>query len=807
MQDFEKLGTFYLGREFDPRKKKQGGLLLYDSKDLVTHAVCLGMTGSGKTGLCLALLEEAAIDGVPAILIDPKGDLANLLLTFPDLRGDDFLPWINEEDAQKKGLAPKAFADQQAKFWQDGLAQWGEDGERIRRLRQAADFRIYTPGSSAGIPVSIMKSFEAPAPVVLEDSELLQERINTTVTSLLGLVGIEADPIQSREHILLSTVLGSAWKAGKGLDLAGLIQGVQAPPVNKIGVLDLESFYPSKDRFELVMRLNNLLAAPGFGAWLEGEPLDIAGFLHGAGGKPRMSIFSIAHLNDAERMFFVSLLLTQVLGWMRAQSGTTSLRAILYMDEIFGFFPPVANPPSKTPLLTLLKQARAFGLGVVLTTQNPVDLDYKGLSNAGTWFIGRLQTDRDKARVVEALVGTVALDKELDRSKVEQLIGSLENRVFLMYNTHEDAPVVFQVRWAMSYLRGPLTRNQIKTLMDPVKAASPAAAPPATRAAVAASAAPLAAAGAGSSGLPAMPPEIAQYFLPVRGAAQGGVVYRPAVLGAASINFADAKLKVDVTQKLVYLTPFTEAAIPVSWENAEEAGITPAELQKVPVAEARFVELPAAGLKAKSYAGWEKEFGAWLAANQSLSLMHSPERKMVSNPGESESEFRARLQLAGREARDQDSEALRKKYAPRMAVLEERKRKAQQAVDREAEQAKDSQLQTAISVGSTLLGAFVGRRGLSSTVGRATTAARGASRALREQQDIGRAKETVQAIDQQLADLEAEFKAELDGLGPGGEATTEALQTLQIKPKKSGIGVQLLTLAWAPYIGDRPAWK
>jgi hypothetical protein len=812
MEDFEKLGAFYLGREYDLKKKKQGGLLLYDSKDLVTHAVCVGMTGSGKTGLCLALLEEAAIDGVPAIMIDPKGDLADLLLTFPDLKGADFLPWVNEEDAQKKGLAPKEFAEQQAKFWKDGLAQWGEDGERIRKLRQAAEFRIYTPGSSAGIPVSIMKSFDAPAAAVVDDSELFQERINTTVTSLLGLIGIEADPIKSREHILLSTVIGTAWKAGKGLDLPALIQGVQTPPIEKIGVLDLESFYPSKDRFELVMRLNNLLAAPGFSTWLEGEPMDIGAFLHGANGKPRMSIFSIAHLNDAERMFFVSLLLTQVLGWVRAQSGTTSLRAILYMDEIFGYFPPVANPPSKTPLLTLLKQARAFGLGVVLTTQNPVDLDYKGLSNAGTWFIGRLQAERDKARLLEGLEGAAASgEMKFNRKAMEQTIAGLENRVFIMNNVHDDAPVVFQVRWAMSYLRGPLTRDQIKSLMDPVKAASPSAAKQAAPRAAAsvAAAAPeaVAATGGTSAGQPAVPPDVQQFYLPVRGATQG-VVYRPAVLGVAMVNYTDAKLKVDVTQTPVYLTPFTSAAIPISWENAAEAGISTGDLQSLPAAGAAFGDLPAAGLKAKNYAAWEKELSAWLAANRALSLFYSAERKLISNPGESESEFAARLQLAGREKRDDASEALRKKYAPKIASLEERKRKAEQAVEREAEQAKDSQMQTVISVGSTLLGAFVGRRrGLSSTVGRATTAARGASRAVRQQQDVGRAKETVEALDQQIADLDAQFKAELASAGAGGEPTTASVETLQIKAKKTGITVKLLALGWAPYVGDRPVWK
>lgn len=433
MEDYEKLGTFYLGRQYSLKDQKlEDGLILYDSKDLVTHAVCVGMTGSGKTGLCLALLEEAAIDGIPAIVIDPKGDLPNLLLTFPELRGEDFLPWINEEEARKKGLAPEEYAKQQADVWKKGLAEWGQSGDRIQRLRDAAEFVIYTPGSSAGLPVSILKSFAAPDRALVEDGELFQERITTTVTSLLGLLGIEADPIQSREHILLSTVLGWAWRQGLDLDLGSLIQHIQTPPVAKVGVLEVEAFYPSKDRFGLVMALNNLLAAPGFAAWMEGEALDIEQMLHTPGGKPRVCIFSIAHLSDAERMFFVSLLLTQVLGWMRSQSGTTSLRALLYMDEIFGYFPPVANPPSKLPLLTLLKQARAFGLGVVLATQNPVDLDYKGLSNAGTWFLGRLQTERDKARVLEGLEGAAATaGSGFNRQRMEQTLAGLGPRIFL----------------------------------------------------------------------------------------------------------------------------------------------------------------------------------------------------------------------------------------------------------------------------------------------------------------------------------------------------------------------------------------
>ena len=466
--DYEKLGQFYLGREYDLEKKSSAdrNLVLYDSKDLVTHAIVVGMTGSGKTGLCIDLIEEAAIDGVPAIAIDPKGDLTNLLLTFPDLRPEDFRPWINEDDAAREGLSADDFAKQQAELWRNGLASWGEDGERIRRLKAAADFAIYTPGSTAGIPVSIVRSFAAPPAALREDAELFRERVATTATSLLALVGIAADPVKSREHILLSTLFTAAWTAGQDLDLTALVNQVQKPPMGRIGALDLEKFYPAKDREDLALRINGLIAAPGFAGWLEGEPLDVGAFFRSSAGKPRVSIFSIAHLSDAERMFFVALLLNEIYGWIRTQSGTTSLRAILYMDEIFGYFPPVAEPPSKRPMLNLLKQARAFGLGVVLATQNPVDLDYKGLANTGTWFLGRLQTDRDKQRVLDGLEGAAAAQSaSFDRKSMEELLAGLTTRVFLMNNVHEDGPVVLESRWAMSYLRGPLTRDQIKVLM------------------------------------------------------------------------------------------------------------------------------------------------------------------------------------------------------------------------------------------------------------------------------------------------------------------------------------------------------
>lgn len=815
MEDYEKLGSFYLGRVYDlDAQKAKDELLLYDSKDLTTHGVCVGMTGSGKTGLCISLIEEAAIDGVPAILIDPKGDLANLLLTFPQLRGQDFLPWINLDEARQKGMSPEDYASKQADTWKNGLAGWGQSGERIQRLREATEMRIYTPGSNAGIPVSILKSFAAPEPAIREDSDLLRERISTTATSLLGLVGIEADPVQSREHILLSNILDNAWRQGRDMDLAALIQQVQTPPVEKIGVLDLESFYSSKERFGLVMALNNLLASPGFNAWLQGVPLDIGQILYTPNGKPRLAIFSIAHLSDPERMFFVSLLMNQILGWMRGQPGTTSLRALVYMDEIFGYLPPLGNPPSKLPMLTLLKQARAFGVGMVLATQNPVDLDYKALSNIGTWFIGRLQTERDKARLLDGLESAAA-GARFNRSEIEKIISSLGNRVFLMNNTHEDTPELMQTRWALSYLRGPLTRDQIKVLMDPLRGdastTNPAAGPaPSVGAATTTGsvASPV------SSSQPALPPGISAFFLPTRGNATAGnkLVYQPRIVGAAKINFADTKTKISASQSKVFLALVTDDAIPVTWETAEEIAIPATDLEKSAQGGAQFNALPTAASQAKNYSAWNKDFTNWLYGSQVINLYQSPSLKVVSQPGEEERDFRIRMGQVAREKRDDLVEALRKKYAQKIAALQERLRKAQAAAEKQQEQARQAKLQTALSVGATLLGAFTGRKTFSSsTISKATGAARKAGRAFEESGDVSRANETVESVQQQLTDLQTQFEAESNALAEKVDPLTETLETISVKPKKADINVQLVSLAWTPYWQDEqgnlsPAW-
>jgi hypothetical protein len=788
VQDYEKMGAFYLGKKYDAASRRATeDLILYDARDLTTHAVCVGMTGSGKTGLCLALLEEAAIDGVPAIAIDPKGDLGNLMLTFPELRAGDFRPWVDEDDAQRKGLTADAYAAQTAETWRKGLADWGQDGPRIGRLRAAADVSIYTPGSSAGRPLTFLSSFAAPPPALLADSSALRDRITSAASGLLGLLGLAADPVQSREHILLSTILDRAWRAGRGLDIAGLIQEIQKPPFEKIGVFDLETFFPARERLGLAMMLNNLLASPGFSAWLEGEPLDIQRLLYTAEGKPRISIISIAHLSDAERMFFVTMLLNETVAWMRTQSGTSSLRALLYMDEIFGYFPPTAMPPSKLPMLTLLKQARAYGLGVVLATQNPVDLDYKGLANAGTWFIGRLQTERDKARVIEGLEGAAATTGgAFDRGAVESQLAGLGNRVFLMRNVHEDGLVLFQSRWALSYLRGPLTLPQIQSLTVARADAAPSPSLPNSPAAASASA-------PTPSAAPMLPSDVPVVYVRRQGA---GTPYVPRALGVSRLHFVDAKSDVDTWQALSLLAPFSEDGDAL-WAEAQAQADGTVPLDKAPVPGALFCELPACASRGKSYPLWQKTLVSHLYQNVTMDLFACPELKVTSKAGESEGAFRGRLAHLMRETRDVEVERLRKKYAPQLATLQDKLRRAEERVAIEKSQVAQQSLQTAISFGATVLGALFGRK-LASTgnIGRATTAARGVSRTMREREDVGRATDTVAAVQQQLADLQAQFEGESAAMQKDVDATALAVNKSLLRPRKSDIAVTSIALAW-----------
>ncbi len=804
MTDFEKLGVFYLGRETDPTGNHPGDLVLYDSRDLLTHAVCVGMTGSGKTGLCLSIVEEAAIDGVPVIAIDPKGDLSNLLLTFPRLAPDDFRPWIDEDEARRAGTTVEAFAAQQAELWRKGLAEWGEDGARIERLRAAADFAVYTPGSRAGLPLSILSSFAAPPDATQVDAEAIAERASATATGVLTLAGANAEP-RGREHTFLSALFSASWRGGRDLDLASLIQQIQSPPFQKIGVLDLESFYPGKERFELATQLNAVLASPSFEQWLEGEPLDAGTLLYGPTGRPRVSILSIAHLSDAERMFFVSLLLNEVVSWMRAQSGTTSLRALIYMDEIAGYFPPVANPPSKPPLLTLLKQARAFGVGVLLASQNTVDLDYKGLANCGTWFLGRLQTERDKARVLDGLEGVAA--GALDRASADSILSSLAKRVFLLHNVHDKAPRTFQTRWTLSYLRGPLSRDQIRKL---TQARAPAAAASERsessrieKSRLDASSTPAAANTAtGDTGArnksqhPVLAPEIQQFFLPASGTATH---YEPVALGVARVTFSDARLGVNESRDVVAAAPIGDGAVPVDWSSAEVLDLAPADLETTPANGATFGSVPKAAATGKSYAAWQKSFAAWLLESQRIDLQRHGDLKLTSKAGEAERDFRIRVQDAQREARDEEIDRVRRKYAEKRARLEEKVRRTEQGVAREQEQASQQKLQTAVSFGATVLGALLGRKAVSaSTLGRATTAARGLGRSAKEQDDVKRAQENVTVAREALAALDAEIEEATKGIAARFDADAGRLETLSLAPKRGQIAVQFVALGWRP---------
>ena len=803
MEVTEKPGEFYLGREYDlAAGKVLPAPLLYDSEDLTTHAVCVGMTGSGKTGLCISLLEEAALNGIPAIAIDPKGDLGNLLLAFPELRPTDFRPWIDETVAARKGITPDQLAEQTAEQWRQGLAEWGEDGERIRRYTQAVNRAVYTPGSSAGLPLTILKSFAAPPREIVDDGDALRDRVDGAASALLGLLGIEVDPVNSREQILLAKIFEEAWSKGKGLDLAALIHEIQQPAFNRVGVVDLDSFYPASARHELGMKLNNLLASPTLAAWLEGEPLDVQRLLWTAEGKPRLSILSIAHLGEAERMFFVTMLLNEVVAWMRTQPGTGSLRAILYMDEVFGYFPPVANPPSKRPMLTLLKQARAYGLGCVLATQNPVDLDYKGLSNAGTWFLGRLQTERDKRRVIKGLEGASAeAGATFDRAGIEATLSALDKRVFLMNNVHAAAPRVFHSRWAMSYLSGPLTRGQLGMLMADRKSEAAAntregeapAEPIAPQRPVNSQRDPRPEAGATTR--PAVTAEITQRYWPVdaESAPQDGeqLCYRPALLGVGRLHFVKAADEIDVWQEITAMQPVHGELPKPPWSSAMLFERKPL-LVETPAADAAYGDLPGELAQAKNYRRWDNDLAAHLHQGQRLTIWRCLELDERSAPGESEEDFRLRAAESAKRQRDDRRDKVLQKYAMRTKRQEDQVARAEAKVAEQKSQFWVRILQTIGRIFESVMMLLAGRRSrkqISTTAGAA----------MRERSQQSSAEARLATAQAELDKLHAAEHAELDQLDADLHADRLKLEKIEVPPRKSDIAVDEVLLVWVPW--------
>ena len=800
----ERLGSFYLGAEYDLSTGKRLEVPLnYDARDLTTHAVCVGMTGSGKTGLCIGLLEEAALDRVPLIIVDPKGDMTNLLLQFPELLPEDFLPWMNEDDARRKGKSPEELARETSELWKNGLADWGIGAERIRLLHESGEFTIYTPGSETGIPVSILGSLASPDLDFEEHAETIRERISGTVNALLGLAGLQVDPVRSRESILLASIFEHYWKQGQDLDLATLITSIQKPPIRQLGVFDINTFFPEKDRFELAMSLNALLASPSFQSWLKGDPLDIDSMLFTADGKPRNSIFYLAHLSESERMFFVTLLLENVLTWTRAQSGTSSLRALLYFDEVFGYLPPVAEPPSKRPLLTLLKQARAFGVGCVLVTQNPVDLDYKALTNTGTWFIGKLQAERDKERVLEGLKSAISEAGGPGGSvDYDGLISQLGNRIFLMHNVHEERPVVFQTRWAMSFLSGPMTRPQIKKLMDPMKVRQEPSTAAVTARRVTSD--------ENSTTEPALPfgftaqapglaPSVKQLFIPIMNASgppSAQLVYEPALIGMASVVFADRKRAINETSRIVLACMEPGNAGALSWDKSEQLAISGESMSEKPDPRAvGFGVPPESFIDTRQISSSSQSLANWLYQTSRFHLSVHAGTGLFRHGNESDRDFTIRVQQAAREKRDQEVDALEKKFAPRLERIQEKIRGEQRELTRDEEEHQNRKTSEIVGLGTTMLGFFLGRKSTSS-INSALNRRRMTANA---RADIEESQEVIEELAREQRDLEEELKEAVNEISDKWEHSETALTAEELAPRHTDITVQLIALGWLPY--------
>jgi len=805
----EKLGSFYLGAKYDTATKTLSDQVVnYDARDLCTHAVCVGMTGSGKTGLCIGLLEEAAMDKIPAIIIDPKGDMTNLLLQFPNLDTESFAKWVNPDDAARKGMSPEEFAAATAVKWKNGLAEWGQGPERIQELNNNVSYTVYTPGSDAGQPINIMGSFAAPAGDFDDNAELLRERIQGTVAALLGMIGSKEDPVRSREGILLSTLFEHYWKKNEDLDLTKLIRGVQDPPVKQLGVFDVETFFPQKDRFQLAMDFNSLVASPQFQYWLKGDPLDIDKIYFGADGKPKHSIFYIAHLSESERMFFVTLLLNSLVTWMRRQSGTTSLRSLLYFDEIFGFFPPTANPPSKKPLLTILKQARAFGLGSVLVTQNPVDIDYKGLSNAGTWFVGKLQTDNDKERVLDGLKGAIAESGNSSSINFDDVITGLSSRVFLMHNVHQDAPVVYHTRWAMSYLRGPLTRPQVKDLMKDRKAAAKATASsaPTMAGAAAVTEAPSTVKPAVAEP-PAVDPKINQRFFGVwktqsQAKAELGVtedlsvLFEPAILAAAKVRFYDADRGVDEIKEIAILANAPDDFGRSDWDASMPVKDWDRSLLSQPEVpggvSVSYTDIPDTANSAKEINSAEKDFSDWLYQNQKITLLQHKKLKLKQDGDESEEAFRMRVQQLAREERDEEMDKIKDKFETKLDRIEEKIRKEEQDLDQAQQEVQDRKRSEMVGMAETAFGMLFGRK-------RSLSGMQSKSRMKRKAKDkVQESKEDLEALDDDYGKLQDQLQEALDEVTEKWDDLAEGVTVKEVKPRRTDIKIDTVLLAWNP---------
>ena len=770
--DYEKLKLFYIGKEkiddnFVP--------LVYKNKDLLTHAAIIGMTGSGKTGLGISLLEEAAIDNIPSIIIDPKGDMTNLLLTFPSLQGSDFEPWIEEQDASNNGLSVKEFAQNTANLWKNGLERDFQNASRIEKLKNCADFTIYTPGSDAGVQISILSSFKAPNKEVIEDNDLLVSLVNSTVSSILSLIEEKSDTT-SKESILISSIFMNYFKENKDLTLEELITLIVTPPFSKIGVFDLETFFAQSERLKLALKLNNIIANPSFKTWIEGETLDISNLLYDETGKAKVSIFSIAHLNDSQRMFFVTLLLNQMVAWMRRQEGTTSLKALLYMDEIFGYFPPNSNPPSKQPMLTLLKQARSFGIGIILSTQNPVDIDYKGLANIGTWFIGRLQTKQDKEKVIDGL--SSANEGNLNKDEVMNLISNLEKRNFILKNINEDGIKIFETRWALSYLKGPISKDGIKKLMSEKKKQNIPTQKienenQTTQINI-----------EKSIPKPIITSNLTEKYLY---SSQNSAYYlQPYLICSCDVHYIDAPKNIDFEEKISYKIYLDENMKNIDFEEKEELGNNSFEEKEKP--NSFYYELPSFVQKEKDLKIIEKDFTDYIYRNSKLTLYKNEFLKITSKQTESLNDFKIRLQDRLNEKIDLEVEKLKVKFVKENDSIETKLSKLYEKLQKEEIQATSTTTDTIISIGTSLLGAFFGNSVINKTnIGKVATSAKGASKILKERNDVKQVENEILELQQQKEALKTLLENEIEKINLANQSSNFPIEEIFIKPKRSDI--------------------
>lgn len=786
---YEKLGLFYIGKEVDPKTSEvTEDLFLYKSKDFTTHAAIIGMTGSGKTGLGISIIEEAAIDKIPSIIIDPKGDMGNLLLAFPDLKTGDFKEWIDPAEASNKGYEIADYAKKVAEDWENGLKSFHQGKERIKLYRESADFCVYTPGSSAGVPLSVLSSFDVPSQDVINDPDTFSSIINSTVMGLLSLVGIKADALTSREYILLAALFSYFWKKNRDLSLEEIIGYITSPPFERVGVLNLDQFYPQQERFKLAILLNNILSSPGFSMWLEGDRLDIQSLLYADEGKPRVTILSIAHLDDAQRMFFVTLFLNKYISWMRQQSGTSSLRTLLYMDEIFGFFPAVSSPPSKEPMLILLKQARAYGVGIVLATQNPVDLDYKGLSNIGSWFLGRLQTRQDRDRVVDGLIKNTA--GAMDKQEVDNLLANMKKRHFMLKSAHLDSLHLLHTRWVLSYLKGPLSNSEINKLMENKKTLTGQI---------------QGKEGAGAfqqrSGIsqvaeirPMLSDRIRQYFLN-NPPFTDNITYEPHIILKGYVRFYNQSRNIDQKEEVSIKIHVSRDTVNIILDDAMQNTDDMSLYDTKPLAQAKFAMLPAFIEKSNNMNAVEKQFADYLYDTKRVDLYNCRQLKLLSGPGEDIADFRSRMQDAIREEKDKAIEKLTEKYAKIEERLHKERSRLLERLEKEEAHVKSRKTQSMLSVGSSILGAFLGRSKVG-TLSSGVTGLKSASTILRKKKDVELAKKRLNENEKAISELEKELTESIDSLSDQFDIDNYDIETWSIKPRRSDISGISSAILW-----------